>query len=233
MVHAAGAAQGHFPVGVHVVVAQPVVGRGPALGWHGLGRRAVGLRRGGVVVAAVGPLLVVVVAEFVELALQLAGGAGCGLFVQPAFEGLVEAFDLALGLRVSRGAVFLAYAEDGQEVFEGVAPASEAGGVDAAVVCEGRGRGAVDAGGGQERGDHVVPGDGLVGGAGQQVAGVVVEPVEDLDVGAVRQAPVGEVGLPGLVGLGGFEADVGGSGAFSRFGRDEPGAGQRAVDGGG
>ena len=56
---------------------------------------------------------------------------------------------------------------------------------------------------------------GLVGGAGQQVAGVVVEPVQDLDVGAIGEAPVGEVRLPGLVGLGGFEPDVGGAGVVS------------------
>lgn len=39
-----------------------------------------------------------------------------------------------------------------------------------------------------------------VGGAGQQESGVVVEPVEDFGVVAVREWPVGEVALPGLVG---------------------------------
>ena len=48
-------------------------------------------------------------------------------------------------------------------------------------------------------------GDGLVGGDRQGVAGVVVEPGEDLDVGAVGEAVVGEVGLPGFVGLFGWK----------------------------
>jgi hypothetical protein len=39
---------------------------------------------------------------------------------------------------------------------------------------------------------------------------VVVEPGEDFDVGAVGEAVVGEVALPGLIGLLGGEADVGG-----------------------
>ena len=45
----------------------------------------------------------------------------------------------------------------------------------------------------------------MVGGDGQGVAGVVVEPGEDLDVDAVGEAVVGEVGLPGFVGLFGWE----------------------------
>lgn len=93
-------------------------------------------------------------------------------------------------------------------MLERVSSAAEAGGVDAAVVGEGRGGDPVFLGGGEECGDDVVAGDGGVGGAGQQQSGVVVEPVQDLHVGAVGEAPVGEVGLPGLVGLGGFEPDV-------------------------
>jgi hypothetical protein len=37
---------------------------------------------------------------------------------------------------------------------------------------------------------------------------VVVDPVEDLGVGAVDKRPLGDVGLPALVGLFGGEADV-------------------------
>ena len=54
--------------------------------------------------------------------------------------------------------------------------------------------------------------DAFVGGDGECVAGVVVEPGEDFDVGAVGEAVVGEVGLPGFVGLFGGESDVGGAG---------------------
>jgi hypothetical protein len=46
-----------------------------------------------------------------------------------------------------------------------------------------------------------------VAGAGQHEPGAVVGPVQYLHVRAVRRAPVGEVGLPGLVGLRGLEPD--------------------------
>ena len=59
-------------------------------------------------------------------------------------------------------------------------------------------------------GDDVGAGDPVVGGAGKEEPGVVVQPVEDLDVGAVGERPVGEVGLPGFIGLVGFESEVGG-----------------------
>ena len=52
-------------------------------------------------------------------------------------------------------------------------------------------------------------GDAAVGGDRERVAGVVVDPAQDLGVGAVSEAVVGEVGLPGFVGLVGLEADVG------------------------
>ena len=45
-----------------------------------------------------------------------------------------------------------------------------------------------------------------IGGAIQQVSGVVVEPVEDLGVGAIGQGPMGEIGLPAFVGLVGGKA---------------------------
>jgi hypothetical protein len=54
-----------------------------------------------------------------------------------------------------------------------------------------------------------------VGGDGQGVAGVVVQPGQDLHVGAVVELVVGEVGLPALIGLLGGEADVGGSGPLA------------------
>jgi len=54
---------------------------------------------------------------------------------------------------------------------------------------------------------------------------VVVEEVEDLDIAAVGEAVVGEVGLPHLVGQVGFESCVRRFGAFFRFGGDVPVAG--------
>ncbi len=68
-----------------------------------------------------------------------------------------------------------------------------------------------------------------VGGDGQGVAGVVVEPGEDLDVAVVSQAVVGEVALPGLVGQRGLEA-VGRTWSFLRLRADQSGPGEAATD---
>jgi len=46
------------------------------------------------------PAAVVVVAKGVELKLKLSEGISSGLLAEKAFEGLVEALDLATGLRV-------------------------------------------------------------------------------------------------------------------------------------
>ena len=51
--------------------------------------------------AAVGSVVVVGFGEFVELGLQLGQGGGWALGSQPAFEGLLEAFDFAAGLGVA------------------------------------------------------------------------------------------------------------------------------------
>ena len=73
-------------------------------------------------------------------------------------------------------------------------------------------------------------GDTAVGGDRDGVAGVVVEPAEDLDVAAVGEAVVGEVGLPRLVRQVGLEADVGRARAFRRLDLGQTVAAQGAVD---
>src|SRR5205807_1947284 len=87
-------------------------------------------------------------------------------------------------------------------------------------------------------GDDAGPGDVAVGGEAEGVAGAVIEPAEDLHVGAgasvvESQAEVREVGLPALVGEVGLEADVGGAGSLVGAGHEEPGATQVAADRGG
>jgi hypothetical protein len=71
----------------------------------------------------------------------------------------------------------------------------------------------------------------VVAGAVQQVAGVVIEEVQDLGVGSVGQGPVGEVGLPGLVGLVRFEAPQRGAGALVGFRGDGSGLAQDSMNG--
>jgi diguanylate cyclase (GGDEF)-like protein/PAS domain S-box-containing protein len=56
---------------------------------------------------SVGPFVVVVVGEGIELVLQAVQVAGRRSCAEPALEGLVQALDLALGLGVVRGAVLL------------------------------------------------------------------------------------------------------------------------------
>ena len=85
-------------------------------------------------------------------------------------------------------------------------------------------------GGSQEGADHGLAGDAWVGAAGEKVAGVVIEPVDDLHTGAVGELPVGEVGLPAFVGLVGLESAVGAFGPLLRFGGDQAGGGEDAAD---
>ena len=79
-------------------------------------------------------------------------------------------------------------------------------------------------------------GDPGVRGDVQGVAGAVVEPADDLDVGAgstvgAGEPVVGEVRLPGLVRQGRLEPDVGGLRSLLRLGSDQPCRGEVAADG--
>lgn len=143
--------------------------------------------------------MVVFVGEGVELGLELGEGGGFGLFLQPAFEGLVEAFDFPAGGGVVGGGVDLADLQAAEFGFEAVASAAAAGqpgGEDHAVVGEGGVWDAMGCGGFGEFGQDDRCGDAPVCGQGDGVAGVVVDPAEDLYVGTAGEAPVGEVGLP-------------------------------------
>ena len=142
----------------------------------------------------------------------------------------MEALNLALGLGMARRAVLLADPEVGEQVLEAVAAAGEARGVDGAVVGERGGRPAVGVAGRGERGHHVVAGHPAEHRAGEQVARVVVEPVEDLDLAPVGQAPMGEVGLPDFVRCRGLEPDPRAARALARLGHDQSGGVEDAPD---
>ena len=129
----AGPAQGHGTGLVHGVVAEAQVAPGARTGRHGLGRRPVDLTRRPAPDASVRSLLVVGLAEGIELGLQLDERPRGRLLAEPALEGPMEAFDLALGLGMVRGPVLLADAEVGEQVLEGVVAAREARGVDRTV----------------------------------------------------------------------------------------------------
>jgi hypothetical protein len=81
--------------------------------------------------------------------------------------------------------------------------------------------------------EHDRAGDAVGGGDREGVAGVVVEPGQDLAVGSWAaigpgEPVVGEVGLPALVGLVGLESDVGGLGLLLRLRSHQAGLGQIA-----
>jgi hypothetical protein len=98
MVQPAVVAQGDDPGAVDLVVADAVVaGDGEAWRCRGGLRPGRERRRGRTAAKGpVGPLVVVVAGEAVELGLEVGDGPGLGLLLgEPALEGLVEAFDLA------------------------------------------------------------------------------------------------------------------------------------------
>ena len=72
-----------------------------------------------------GALGVVDDGEVVEQGLHGGHGGGSGSASQPALEGLVEAFNFALGLGMSGVAVFLGDAKAGQKAFKVVVAVCE------------------------------------------------------------------------------------------------------------
>lgn len=105
VVHLAAAAEADVPGGIDDVAADPVVG---VLGQGGVGNRlrgrGVGVGGGLVADGLVGTQVVVDLGETIKLDLQLRDVLGWGLGREPALEGLVETFDLSLGLGVTRPA---------------------------------------------------------------------------------------------------------------------------------
>ena len=185
VVHAAGAAEADLAEAVDVVVADAVVRIVALSSWGGLDGGGIGLGWGGAMERTMRPDLVVDAGEAVQLGLQFGDRWRRLVERRASASGLVEALDLALGLGMVGMAVLLCDAEVGEQVFEAVAAAGEAGSVDRAIVSECGLRQAIDAGSGQEGSDHGLASDASTREAGEQVAGVVVEPVDDLHAGAV------------------------------------------------
>lgn len=105
VVQAAVVADGDGAGGVDAVGADSGVGVGGAgfdVAGAGFGQGGVGGGRGAAVQGAVRAAGVVDLAEGVQLGLEVGDGPGWVLGGEPAFEGLVPAFDLPAGLRVAR-----------------------------------------------------------------------------------------------------------------------------------
>jgi hypothetical protein len=114
---------------------------------------------------------------------------------------LVEAFDLAAGLRMvgPRAAVFDAEFAQG-DLPGGASVAALLGGEDGPVIGQHPGRCAPPSEGHGEGVDDVGAGADGSGLAGEGRPGVVIEEVEDFYLGLIGQAPVRDIGLPALVG---------------------------------
>ena len=56
--------------------------------------------------------------EFVDLGLQDRSAVGAGLFAEPLFEGLLEAFNFAASRWMIRSCVFLGDAQVGEDALE-------------------------------------------------------------------------------------------------------------------
>ena len=150
-------AQGDLAGLVDAIPANPVVrGDGePGAAGRGLGASVERLCRCPPGQRPVRSDVVVVIAEAVELGLQLGQGGGRGLFGEPAFEGLVEALDLAARLGVIGAGVLVVDPQPDELELDGTAAVAALGSEDRPVVGEHRGGIAPGGGAEMERGDHV------------------------------------------------------------------------------
>lgn len=104
---------------------------------------------------------------------------------KPLFEGLVEAFNFALGLEMSGSTVFLLYSAVEQFCFECVVGVFCEGGEHESVVCQ-RGCGfSMFADGVAEFVEDYFSCDACVGCCAQQVPGMVIKPEEYFGVRSI------------------------------------------------
>ena len=198
-VEAPGVSEGDFACLVDAVVADTVVGVGAAVEGAGFRPGRVGGGRCCLVgQGAVRPGVVVGAGERVEEGLQLGDRGGLiALRGEPLFQGLLEAFDFPAGGRVVGPGVLLDDTEGAQFVLEGVAAAFAArqpGGEHHAVVGQGGCGWAVAGDGGAKGVAHDRAGHARVGSDRQGVAGVVVQPRQDFDIGAETAVGASEGG---------------------------------------
>jgi hypothetical protein len=181
-------------------------------------RRALKAKSGVFLPRAVGSGVVVVGAKCVQLQLEVGRRVCRRLLGQELLEGLVEALDLAAGLGMVGRGVLALDAESVQFRLQQHLALTRPAGEDSAVVGEQGGGVAELLSGFVEDLDDVWALDSGKGDRGEKEAGVVVLEVEDLGIAAVRQGPVGGVGLPHLVGQLRLEADEGGPGPLVGLG---------------
>ena len=135
--------------------------------------------------------VVVIVAERVELGLELIDGFGWVLAFQEQFQGLPKPLNFPLRGRFIGAAVLLNDAFQSEEGFEGVAAAEasrggrKSGGVNHSVVGQSRDGFAVLGGAESESAGHGRPSDTRVGAEVQEKPGMVIDPANNFGVAAV------------------------------------------------
>lgn len=168
VVESAAVAERNDAAPVDAVASDPVVGVDRGEPWLGFRAGRVGVGWGGALFeGAVRAVVVVATDEPVEECLELVEGGRLGLRGEPAFECLLEAFELPADGGVVRSRVLLHDATAGKFGLEAVASAtaaSEPGREHHAVVGQCRCWRAVGADSGTERGDHDRAGDTVVRG---------------------------------------------------------------------
>ena len=170
---------------------------------------------------AVRPDLVVVGAERIELGLQLRQRCCRILLGEVALERLVEPLDLAAGLGVIGPGVDVFDPQLVALELQGAASTSGSRGEHRTVIGQQRRREPLGRSGFVEARHHVGSLEHAKGIGAHQEPGVVIDRVQDLDVGARGELPVSNVFLPAFVRHLGREPDRGGLRSFLRLGGDE------------
>ena len=127
-------AQGHAAGLVDPITTDSIVAVGVVGGWAGLDPGVEDLLGGAPTEGTVGPVLVVVGREAIQLGLQLGPGGRGGLAAEELLQRLVEAFHLAAGLGVRGPGALVGDAHAGQFGLHDDLAAPMLGGGDAAVV---------------------------------------------------------------------------------------------------
>jgi hypothetical protein len=108
-------------------------------------------------------------------------------------------------------------------------PRRVVGGEDRTIIGEHPGRNAPPSIGGPEAGDHIRAGGMAAGIAAHTKPRVVIDNVQDRDLVAVGQLPMGDVGLPAFVGLLGAKRAPAGPGPLLRLRSDKATSGTRSA----
>src|SRR5215213_8561808 len=186
VVQPAVVAQRDAAAGVDPILPDTVVEGNDRAGRDGFGSGRVGLGGGAPTEGAVRSDGVVVAGEPVQLALQPNESGGPGLRGQPLLLSLVEPLHLAAGLRMVRPAMADPDAAQPElDLQRNPALATLFAGEDRPIVSQYAGRDAPPTECGEKRVDHLAAGSDPAGVGGEIHPGVVVENVQDLNLGMV------------------------------------------------